>query len=124
MSEVRIGSASPEAYFSETLRAGRLEVQVCRSCGLPFFFPRTHCTHCRSPEYAWRPMRAGATLYSFSEIPATPQAPARNVILADMDEGFRMMSTLIDDGELRIGMRLTARPDPQRARVVFEQEAP
>ncbi|QVQ26375.1 Zn-ribbon domain-containing OB-fold protein [Achromobacter deleyi] len=124
MSEVRIGSVSPEAYFAEALRAGRLEVQVCRSCGLSFFFPRTHCTHCRSPEYAWRPMRAGATLYSFSEIPATPQAPARNVILADMDEGFRMMSTLIDDDELRIGMRLTARPDPQRARVVFEREAP
>ncbi len=61
MSEVRIGSLSPEAYFAEALRAGRLEVQVCRSCGLSFFFPRTHCTHCRSQEYAWRPMRAGAT---------------------------------------------------------------
>lgn len=124
MSEVRIGSLSPESYFSEALRAGRLEVQACRSCGLSFFFPRTHCTHCRSQEYAWRPMRAGATLYSFSEIPATPQAPARNVILADMDEGFRMMSTLLDPGDLRIGMRLTARPDPQRARVVFGREAP
>ncbi|WP_052097363.1 Zn-ribbon domain-containing OB-fold protein [Achromobacter sp. RTa] len=124
MNEARHGSPSPEAYFAEALRAGRLEVQVCRSCGHAFFFPRTHCTNCRSPEYAWRPMRAGATLYSYSEIPATPQAPARNVILADMDEGFRMMSTLVGPGEPCIGMRLTARPDPQRARVVFEQEAP
>jgi hypothetical protein len=41
-----------------------------------------------------------------------------------MDEGFRMMSTLLDEGEPRIGMRLTARPDPQRARVVFGKEAP
>ncbi|ASC65822.1 DNA-binding protein [Achromobacter denitrificans] len=123
MSDVRKGSPSPEAYFAETLRAGRLEVQVCRSCGRAFFFPRTHCTHCRSQEYAWRPMRAGATLYSYSEIPATPQAPARNVILADMDEGFRMMSTLLGPEAPRIGMRLTARPDPQRARVVFEPEA-
>lgn len=66
-------------------------------------------------------MRAGATLYSYSEIPATAQTPARNVILADMDEGFRMMSTLLGGGELSIGMRLTARPDPQRSRVVFEE---
>jgi len=124
MNDARRGTASPEAYFAEALRAGRLEIQVCRSCARAFFFPRTHCTHCRSQDYAWRPMRAGATLYSYSEIPATPQAPARNVILADMDEGFRMMSTLVGAGELRIGSRLTARPDPQRARVVFEQEAP
>ncbi|WP_454673916.1 Zn-ribbon domain-containing OB-fold protein [Achromobacter pestifer] len=122
MNEPTAASPSPETHFIEALRAGRIEVQVCRRCERSFYFPRLRCTHCRSPEFSWRPMLTGATLYSYSEIPATPQTPARNVILADMDEGFRMMSTVVE-GELHIGLRLTARPDAQGARVVFEREA-
>lgn len=115
---------SPEAVFLQALAAGQLKVQHCNSCRQAIFFPRTHCHKCGSDEYTWEAMSPGATLYSYSEIPGTDKSPARNVVLVDMDDGFRMMSTLPDaaQGALTIGMRLRARADVDGARIVFDPE--
>lgn len=66
-------------------------------------------------------------MYSHSEIPATSKSPGRNVILVDMDDGFRMMSTLLDTGtaDLQIGLRVQASIErlDDKARVVFRRMA-
>lgn len=65
------------------------------------------------------------TLYSHSEIPASSKTPGRNVILVDMDDGFRMMSTLLDAcaADLQIGLRVQASIDrlEDKPRVVFRR---
>lgn len=115
---------SPEAVFLQALRVNKLKTQRCGGCQKVIFFPRTNCHKCGSDEYTWEDMNPGATLYSYSEIPATEKSPARNVVLVDMDDGFRMMSTVPDagPGELAMGMRLLARADAGAARIVFDPE--
>ncbi|MNT78038.1 hypothetical protein D3C72_2172330 [compost metagenome] len=99
-------------------------IQCCAGCGNRFYVPRTHCPQCRCADYNWVPMGCAGTLYSYSEIPAHGERPGRNVILVDMEDGFRMMSTCpaCGPGELEIGMRLHARVDQssEPPRIVFE----
>ncbi|WP_066269962.1 Zn-ribbon domain-containing OB-fold protein [Hydrogenophaga palleronii] len=119
--------ASPEARFQAALAEGRFEVQWCTACARAFFFPRTHCPHCHGADHEWRTSTGVGTLYSHSEIPATSKTPGRNVILVDMDDGFRMMSTLLDAGsaDLQIGLRVRASVErlTDQARVVFRRMA-
>ncbi|MCW5260550.1 Zn-ribbon domain-containing OB-fold protein [Verminephrobacter eiseniae] len=118
-------SASPEARFHAALAQGRFEVQWCKACARAFFFPRTHCPHCHGADHEWRPSTGVGTLYSHSEIPASSKTPGRNVILVDMDDGFRMMSTLLDAcaADLQIGLRVQASIDrlEDKPRVVFRR---
>ena len=127
MSKVSESLASPEARFQAALAEGRFEVQWCKACARAFFFPRTHCPHCHGADHEWRASTGTGTLYSHSEIPATSKTPGRNVILVDMDDGFRMMSTLVDAGtvDLQIGMRVQASIErlAEQARVVFRRIA-
>ncbi|MFJ4293156.1 Zn-ribbon domain-containing OB-fold protein [Cupriavidus sp. NPDC089707] len=119
-----IQSNSPEHSFLAALRQGSPLIQCCDHCGNRFYFPRTHCPHCRCADYTWVPMGCTGTLYSYSEIPANRDQAARNVILVDLDDGFRMMSTCpaCGPGELEIGMQLRARVDDstEPPRIVFE----
>ncbi|TDF64509.1 Zn-ribbon domain-containing OB-fold protein [Cupriavidus sp. L7L] len=116
---------SPEKAFLDALRGGTAKVQQCDGCGHRFFFPRTHCPHCRSDRYTWVAMGSAGTIYSYSEIPAQGERPGRNVILVDMEDGFRMMSTCpaCGPGALRIGMPVRAAVDSttEPPRIVFEE---
>ncbi|KAB7619277.1 Zn-ribbon domain-containing OB-fold protein [Verminephrobacter eiseniae] len=118
-------SASPEARFHAALVQGRFEVQWCKACARAFFFPRPHCPHCHGADHEWRPSTGVGTLYSHSEIPASSKTPGRNVILVDMDDGSRMMSTLLDAcaADLQIGLRVQASIDrlEDKPRVVFRR---
>lgn len=115
---------SPEAVFLQALATGQLKVQRCCECRRVIFFPRTHCHQCGSDTYVWESMNPGGVLYSYSDIPQTANFPARNVVLVDMDDEFRMMSTVLQarPGELVMGMRLRARADSESARIVFDPE--
>ncbi|SCV00319.1 conserved hypothetical protein [Cupriavidus necator] len=122
--EAAIQSDSPEQSFLAALRQGSPMIQCCDSCGNRFYFPRTHCPACRCADYTWVPMGRTGSLYSYSEIPAHGERPGRNVILVEMEDGFRMMSTCPACGpaELEIGMPLRARVDgsTEPPRIVFE----
>lgn len=117
---------SAEATFQQYLNAGQLMVQHCVGCDRAIFFPRLHCPRCQRGAAAWRPMRLTGALYSYSDIPEGNTSPGRNVVLVDMDEGFRMMSTVPDipADSLQIGMRLRARVEIQdgKGRVVFAED--
>lgn len=117
---------SVDGLFFQALREGRIQVQQCARCGHKTFPARTHCTSCRSVEQEWTPMNPGGSIYAWTQIPETAQQAGRNIILVDMDDGFRMMSTLQNEGAhgLQIGARVCASIDAttEPARVVFHEE--
>lgn len=71
-------------------------------------------------------MNPGGSIYAWTQIPETAQQAGRNIILVDMDDGFRMMSTLQNESThgLQIGARVCASIDSatEPARVVFHEE--
>lgn len=70
-------------------------------------------------------MNPEGVIYSYSHIPAIGEREAYNVVLVDLDDGFRMMSTCVGllAGELQIGMRVVAgvEQDCSPARIIFRK---
>jgi uncharacterized OB-fold protein len=88
----------------------RLLVRRCASCGRAHFYPRPACPHCWSADVDWVEAGGHGTLYSFSvvrenDLPAYRDAVPYVVALVDLDEGARMMTTLVDSdpAAVRVG---------------------
>ena len=95
----------------EGARTGRLRVQRCRSCGEHVFIPQPTCTQCLSSELEWIESSGLGTLYSYTVV-HRPQQPAfqtpYTVAIVEVEEGFFMLSNLVDceEADIRIGMPL------------------
>lgn len=127
MSEPRVMShESPEARFFAELASGTPKVQCCQACGGRFFQPKVHCPHCRSDDYQWVEMGLGGAVYSYSTVHAATGSAPYNVVLVDMDDGFRLMSTIpgVTLDAQWLGARVQARVDVQAQppRLVFAGE--
>lgn len=116
---------APYRTYRERLGEGVLAYQRCDSCGAALFHPRVICTECGSGQLTWRESSGLGAVYSTSTIferDADPYA----VTLVDVDEGFRMMSTVVGvpAERVRIGMRVRARiergDEATEPRPVFE----
>jgi hypothetical protein len=100
-----------EPYW-EGCRAGELRLQRCSNCGKHQFYPRTLCSHCGGRELDWVAAAGGGRIASFTvvrrAISKAYQSPYV-VALIDLDEGVRMMSTVIDAAPdtVRIGDAVT-----------------
>ncbi|MEN3297832.1 MAG: uncharacterized protein V7642_7085 [Burkholderiales bacterium] len=116
---------SPEKTFFHALREGRPIVQHCDSCSTKIFPPGVRCRHCHGADYRWTDMNPCGQIYSYSLLPATKERDATNVVLVDLDDGFRMMSTCVGVGpdEIHIGMRVQAAVDNDgaAARIIFRK---
>ncbi len=108
------------APFWEGARAHELRYQTCDACNKVVFYPRLHCPHCLSAQLSWRVSRGEGSVYSFSvvrqnRVPAFIEMGAYSVAYIDLDEGFRMLSTVIGvtypTRDIHVG---------QRVRVEFE----
>jgi hypothetical protein len=104
---------SPLAQYVEHLEAGDLAYQVCLDDDRPVFFPRLIAPKTGSTNLAWRVSKGLGTVYSTTVVHHRGEAPL-NVVLVDMDEGFRLMSRVeeVPADEVRIGMRVKARVHP------------
>lgn len=87
---------APRAAFDEGLARGELRYQWCPGCAAPVFYPRTLCPGCGDTALQWRTSRGTGTVYSTTTV-ARRDADGYNVALVDVDEGFRMMSTVLGD---------------------------
>jgi uncharacterized OB-fold protein len=103
---------TPEsAPFWEGCARGELLFQRCAKCGTPNFVPAAACRNCLSPELSWEASAGKGSLYSWTII-WRPQTPAFEVPYAvgivDIDEGYQMLSAIIDcdADDLRLGLRL------------------
>lgn len=112
---------APYQRYVEGLARGVLVYQRCQSCERAVFYPRTSCPACGSVELQLQDSEGLGTLYSSSVIYDKDQD--YNVVLVDLDEGFRMMSTVIGCDAPVIGARVQARVEHNEGldpRLVFE----
>ena len=95
---------SPTDVYTEHCRRRELAYQVAEG-GLPVFRPRVGLD-------TWRVSAGLGTVYATTVV-RTRGGEAYNVVLVDLDEGFRMMSRVVGGG--RIG---------QRVRLAWDGETP
>jgi uncharacterized OB-fold protein len=119
---------APHRAYLDRLAAGVLAYQRCRDCGAAIFPPRVLCPACGSVSLDWRESEGRGAVYSSTAIPTRDSEPY-DVALIDLDEGYRMMSTVVGlpADRVAIGMRVRVRIEPGDAerdpRPVFEPEA-
>ena len=105
------GHVGPDAIFRERLRAGRVEMQACDSCGHVCFPPRTHCASCGAQALSWFAIAGTGIVYATTVVrQRRDHGPDYNVALIDLTEGARMMSRVegIPPTQVRIGMPVRA----------------
>ena len=84
------------AYFWAGCAAGELRYQRCAACGRVQFYPRSFCAGCGG-EPLWEVSARRGTVYSATTVGRlpTPEFAALapyDIVLVDLDEGFRMMA--------------------------------
>ena len=92
-----------ENFWAGT-KEGELRYQTCNDCSNVVFYPRQHCPTCLGDNLNWNVSKGEGTVYSFSVIRQN-RVPA----FIDLDEGFRMMSTVVVDNpskDIQIGQRV------------------
>lgn len=118
---VEFSELAPFLGYTEALARGALAYQVCESCNRAVFQPRVNCPYCGGVRLQWRTSAGWGRVYSCTEV-HSPQG-VYNVVLVDLDEGFRMMSTVLG-ATPGIGQRVKGRVEAGEVpRMVFE-EAP
>lgn len=110
----------PYQHYLQALQRQALVYQSCRHCQSAVFYLRHNCPACGSVELQLRDSQGYGTLYSVTRV--YDKQGDYNIVLVDLDEGFRMMSTVVDCLEPPIGSRVLARiesPTEGTPRVVF-----
>ncbi len=92
-------------------REGRLRVQRCLDCGGHIFIPQPVCTHCTSDALEWVDSTGRGTVYSFTTVHRPPRPEfdvPYTVAIIELDEGFHMLTNLVDCAPegIRIGMEV------------------
>ena len=107
LSEEMIPAEAPAVTYRRYLENGRLGYQHCGDCLAAVFYPRVLCPVCGSGALEWRESAGRGTVYATTAMYSRNRDP-RNVVLVDLDEGFRMMSRVEDvpAEEVEIGTRV------------------
>ncbi len=96
--------------YWEAAKRHELLIRRCRACGRPYFYPRDFCPECFSFDVEWVKASGRGTIYSFTichrPAPGFEEDVPYNLALVDLEEGARMMSTIVEcpDSGLKIGM--------------------
>jgi uncharacterized OB-fold protein len=107
MSEKMAPAEAPATTYRRHLQNGKLCYQRCADCSAAVFYPRVLCPVCGSGALEWRESAGRGTVYATTAVHSRSRDP-RNVVLVDLDEGFRMMSRIEDlpAEEVEIGTRV------------------
>jgi uncharacterized OB-fold protein len=107
VSEEMTLAEAPAVIFRHHLQNGKLGYQRCADCSAAVFYPRVLCPVCGSRALQWCESAGRGTVYATTAVHSRDRA-ARNVVLVDLDEGFRMMSRVegIPAEEVEIGARV------------------
>ena len=111
MEELSEGMSSAEApaiTYRRHLESGKLGYQRCADCSAAVFYPRVLCPVCGSGALEWHESAGRGTVYATTAVHSRNRDP-RNVVLVDLDEGFRMMSRVegVPAEEVAIGTRVS-----------------
>ena len=108
--------------YWDGVKAGELRYQVCDDCGSLVFYPRNHCPSCLSSSLSTKVSAGEGVIYTYSvvrqnRVPAFIELGAYPVAYIDLDEGFRMMSTIVGikdpTKDIAIGQRVRVEFEPQ-----------
>ncbi len=88
-----------DGHWWAALADGRVLFQRCSRCGAANFYPRLACVECLSRDLQWLKCEGSGTVYAWTRIHRAPTKELAaetpyTVVLADMSEGFRVMTRL------------------------------
>ena len=134
MTAPRFDLPSPDAEqqpYWDGARDGKLLIKRCATCGKAHFYPRPFCPHCWSDEVEWVEASGRATLYTWSvvhrnDLPPFPDWIPYVAAIAELEEGPRMMTNVVDCDfdRLEMGMALEAVFHPTSEDVTIVQFRP
>ncbi|AKJ69343.1 hypothetical protein ABW99_15080 [Pandoraea thiooxydans] len=113
---------SARSKYLQGLASGKLLYQFDRVAGVPVFFPREVGPSGRPDALEWRCSAGFGAIYAITVFHPKGRAPYP-IVIVELDEGFRLMSTVIGDcAGLSIGSRVRAgfEATADEYRVVFE----
>jgi uncharacterized protein len=114
----------PEAEFLRHLEQGRFMLARSRSGGRCMHPPRVAAPGSGEADLEWVPASGRGTVHSSTTVRCKPPAEDYNVALIDLEEGPRLMSTVVGvtPAQVRIGMAVRARIEADECgpRLVFE----
>lgn len=98
--------ADSQAYW-DGLKDGRLLLQHCRACGHVQLYQQAMCRRCMGTALVHRPASGRATVHSFSVVhrapgPAFKKDTPYAVLLVELEEGPRMISSLVDGDPMAV----------------------
>ncbi len=94
--------------FWDATREHRLIRPHCPTCGKSFFVPQVACPGCLAEDWEWLESSGRGAVYSYTVCHRAPvpgfETPYA-IAIVDLEEGWQMMSNLIDaePGEIQIG---------------------
>jgi len=99
------------APWWEGIAAGELRFQRCSACGEPIFYPRARCPYCFADDPQWLVSEGTGSIYAYTVVHRAPSKEMASrtpyvVALVDLDEGFRMMTNIVDSAPeaVRVGL--------------------
>ena len=95
----RFPEPDTQAFWDAT-KEHKLTYQVCNN-GHTVFFPRAHCPTCGSRQLDTKESKGEGTIYTYSVVrlnrhPAFAPLVPYAVGYVDLDEGFRIMTNIVD----------------------------
>jgi uncharacterized OB-fold protein len=111
-SSLRALEISPRAVFLKHCEEGQLAYQVSCKNGLAFFYPRVVQPQTGNTDLEWSISGGLGRVYATTTVRHRGAEP-HNVSMIEMDEGFRLMSTVkdVNPDEVRVGMRVRVEMD-------------
>ena len=107
--------------YWDAAKRRELLLRKCRSCGRYHFYPRDFCPSCFSFDVEWVPSSGRGVVYSFTichrPAPGFEKDLPYNLVLIELEEGVRMMSTVVEcpNEDIKVGMAVE---------VVFDEVTP
>jgi uncharacterized OB-fold protein len=111
MREMNPEAGEPPAWvYRRYLESGTLGFQRCVGCGAAVFYPRVLCPVCGSADLTWETSSGRGLVYATTAVYRRDGDPY-NVVLVDLEEGFRMMSRVdsVPAEEVKVGARVVLR---------------
>jgi uncharacterized protein len=87
----RMNPEPPALVYRRYLESGVLAFQRCAGCGAAVFYPRVLCPQCGDNDLTWETSSGRGVVYATTAVYRRDADPY-NVVLVDLEEGFRMMS--------------------------------
>jgi hypothetical protein len=120
-------ATGPEAEWHEHLRGGRFMLQRARASGTFVFPPRIAVPGSGEGDLQWVEASGRGTVFATTVVRGRPPSADYNVALVALEEGPRLMSTVLGvaPADVRIGLAVQARIDAadEGPRLVFEPQA-